>query len=72
MHPATIILVTPSQTDVVYVNLGSLNAESFRAEMVRQNVLIRRIYQDYAEWPRVSCGRLEDVQQCVAAMPRVL
>lgn len=64
--------VAPSQTSFVYVNLGSLNAESFRAEMARQNVLIRGIYQDYTGWSRVSCGRLEDVQQYAAAMPRVL
>lgn len=64
--------VAPSQTSFVYVNLGSLNAESFRAEMARQNVLIRGIYQDYTGWSRVSCGRLEDVQQYAAAMPRAL
>ena len=64
--------VAPSQTSFVYVNLGTLSAESFRAEMASRNVLIRGIYQDYTGWSRVSCGRLEDVQQYAAAMPRVL
>ena len=64
--------VAPSQTSFVYVNLGEINAETFRREMAKQNVLIRGIYQDYTGWSRVSCGRLEHVQQYAAAMPRAL
>jgi histidinol-phosphate aminotransferase len=64
--------VAPSQTSFVYVDLGSLDAEAFRAAMAQQNVLIRGIYQDYTGWSRVSCGRLEHVQQYAAAMPRAL
>jgi histidinol-phosphate aminotransferase len=64
--------VAPSQTSFVYVDLGSLDAEAFRAAMAEQNVLIRGIYQDYTGWSRVSCGRLEHVQQYAAAMPRAL
>ncbi len=64
--------VAPSQTSFVYVDLGALNAEDFRAKMAEQNVLIRGIYQDYTGWSRVSCGRLEHVGQYAAAMPRAL
>jgi histidinol-phosphate aminotransferase len=64
--------VAPSQTSFVYVNLGPLNADDFKAEMARQNVLIRGVYQDYSGWSRVSCGRLEHVQQYAAALPRAL
>ncbi len=64
--------VAPSQTSFVYVNLGSLDAETFRQEMEKQQVLIRGTYQDYTGWSRVSCGRLEHVRQYAAAMPRAL
>ena len=56
----------------MFVNLGSLNAETFRQEMAKQNVLIRGIYQDYTNWSRVSTGRIPDVQRYVDALPRVL
>ncbi len=62
----------PSQTSFVYVDLGALNAEDFRAAMAKQNVLIRGVYQDYTGWSRVSCGRIDDVAQYAAAMPRAL
>jgi histidinol-phosphate aminotransferase len=62
----------PSQTSFVFVNLGSLNAETFRQEMAKQNVLVRGIYQDYTGWSRVSTGRIPDVQRYVDALPRVL
>ncbi|MEE4661957.1 MAG: histidinol-phosphate transaminase [Halieaceae bacterium] len=62
----------PSQTSFVYVNLGDLNAEAFRREMAKRNVLIRGIYQDYTAWSRVSAGKLKDVAMYVDAMPQVL
>jgi histidinol-phosphate aminotransferase len=52
--------------------MGKLNAETFRVEMAKQNVLIRGIYQDYTHWSRVSCGIIDDVKQYAAAMPRAL
>jgi histidinol-phosphate aminotransferase len=64
--------VAPSQTSFVYVNLGPLDAEKFRREMEKRDVLIRGIYQDYTGWSRVSCGRLEHVRQYAAAMPAAL
>jgi histidinol-phosphate aminotransferase len=62
----------PSQTSFVFVNLGSVNAERFRQEMAKRNVLIRGIYQDYTGWSRVSAGKLEHVAQYVKAMPEAL
>lgn len=62
----------PSQTNFVFVDLGTLDAEIFRQKMAARNVLIRGIYGDYTNWSRVSMGRIEDVQQYVDALPRVL
>jgi len=66
------LTAAPSETSFVFVNMGKLNAETFRAEMAKQNVLIRGIYQDYTHWSRVSCGIIDDVKQYAAAMPRAL
>lgn len=62
----------PSQTSFMFVNLGSINAEEFRQGMAKQNVLIRGVYQDYTNWSRVSMGKIPDVEQYIAAMPKVL
>ncbi len=62
----------PSQTSFMFVNLGSVNAEQFRQGMAEQNVLIRGIYQDYTNWSRVSMGKIPDVEQYIAAIPKVL
>ena len=40
--------------------------------MARRGVLIRRIYQDYTGWSRVSTGKLEDIDKYVAALPVAL
>ena len=66
------LTAAPSQTSFVYVDLGELNAEAFRKEMAKRNVLIRGIYQDYTGWSRVSAGKLEDVALYVKAMPEAL
>ena len=66
------LTAAPSETSFVFVDLGKLNAEKFRAEMAKQNVLIRGIYQDYTNWSRVSCGMIDDVKQYAAAMPIAL
>jgi histidinol-phosphate aminotransferase len=66
------LTAAPSQTSFVFVDLGDLNAENFRVEMAKQNVLIRGIYQDYTNWSRVSCGLIEDVKQYAEAMPIAL
>ena len=66
------LMALPSQTSFMFVNLGSINAEDFRQGMAKENVLIRGIYQDYTNWSRVSMGKIPDVEQYVAAMPKVL
>ena len=62
----------PSQTNFLFVNLGSLNAEKFRHEMEARGVLIRGIYRDYTNWSRVSMGAAKDVEQYINNVPRVL
>ncbi|MDA0892890.1 MAG: aminotransferase class I/II-fold pyridoxal phosphate-dependent enzyme, partial [Proteobacteria bacterium] len=62
----------PSETNFMFVNLGSKNAESFRAAMADRNVLIRGVYRDYDHWSRVSMGKIEDVQMYVDALPAAL
>ncbi|WP_250461254.1 pyridoxal phosphate-dependent aminotransferase [Microbulbifer litoralis] len=62
----------PSVTNFMFVDLGDLNAEEFRKEMARENVLIRGIYRDYTNWSRVSMGYLEDVEKYTRALPKVL
>lgn len=62
----------PSQTNFLFVNLGGINADDFRAAMAEEKVMIRGIYRDYTHWSRVSMGRLEHVKMYVDALPRVL
>ena len=62
----------PSETNFMFVNLGTKNAELFRQAMAEQNVLIRGIYRDYTHWSRVSMGKLEDVRMYVDALPAAL
>lgn len=62
----------PSETNFMFVNLRTKNAESFRQAMADRNVLIRGIYRDYTHWSRVSMGKLEDIQQYVDALPAAL
>ncbi|MFT7287598.1 MAG: histidinol-phosphate aminotransferase [Halieaceae bacterium] len=62
----------PSQTNFIFADLGSINAEAFRQAMEKEKVLIRGIYRDYSNWSRVSMGRIEHVQMYVDALPKVL
>jgi histidinol-phosphate aminotransferase len=62
----------PSATNFMFVNLGALNAETFRQKMAARSVLIRGIYGTYTNWSRVSMGRIEDVQMYIDALPGVL
>ena len=62
----------PSQTSFVFIDLGDLNAETFRQEMAKRQIMIRGIYQDYTNWSRVSTGLLPDVERFVKAVPEVL
>ena len=62
----------PSETNFILVNLGSIDADKFRDEMLKENILIRGKYGDYHNWSRVSMGNLSDVQRYVDALPKVL
>ena len=62
----------PSETNFILVNLGSIDADKFRDEMLKENILIRGKYGDYHNWSRVSMGNLSDVQRYVDAIPMAL
>ncbi|HIF19771.1 MAG TPA: histidinol-phosphate aminotransferase family protein [Gammaproteobacteria bacterium] len=62
----------PSQTNFVFVNLGNIDADDFRDEMLKRKVLIRGKYGNFNNWSRVSMGNIEDVQRYVDAIPEVL
>jgi histidinol-phosphate aminotransferase len=63
----------PSSTNFIFVNLGKDgDANTFRGEMEKQNVLIRGQYRTYKPWSRVSTGKIEDVKKYAAAMPIAL
>ena len=62
----------PSQTNFLFVNLGNLNAESFRQAMADRNIWVRGIYRDYTNYSRVSTGLPKDVERYIEALPEVL
>lgn len=62
----------PSQTNFVFVDLGAMNADAFRALMATRGVLIRGVYRDYHNWSRVSMGYPDDVKKYVTALPQVV
>jgi len=62
----------PSQTNFIYVNLGNINADTFRDEMRKQNIIIAGKYGKHTNWSRVSMGKIEDIQRYVDALPAVL
>jgi len=62
----------PSETNFVFVDLGDLDANIFRAEMEKRNVLIRGVYRDYTNYSRVSMGKLDAVAMYVKALPAAL
>ena len=62
----------PSETNFIFVNLGNIDANDFRDEMLKQNILIRGKYGEYHNWSRVSMGQLSDVKRYVDSLPLVL
>ena len=62
----------PSETNFILVDLGNIDADKFRDEMLNQNILIRGKYGDFHNWSRVSMGNLSDVQRYVDALPQVI
>ena len=62
----------PAETNFILVDLGNMDADKFRDEMLNQNILIRGKYGDFHNWSRVSMGKLSDVQRYVDALPQVI
>lgn len=61
----------PSQTNFVYFKSGK-PANEVQAAMEAQNILVRGQYMDYADWTRVSMGKLEDVERFCAFLPEAV
>ena len=62
----------PSETNFIFVNLGDIDANDFRDEMLKMNILIRGKYGDFNQWSRISMGKLEDIQSYIDAIPIAL
>jgi len=62
----------PSETNFVFVNLGDIDADDFRDEMLKMNILIRGKYGDFNQWSRISMGKIEDIQRYIDAIPIAL
>ena len=52
----------PSQTNFVYADIGR-DATEFQKKMAEHKVIIRRAYEPYTNWARVSMGKLEDLER---------
>jgi len=61
----------PSQTNFVYFKSGK-PANEVRAAMSEKKISVRGQYMDYADWTRVSMGKLEDVTRFCKALPEVI
>lgn len=61
----------PSQTNFVYFKSG-LEANAVQQAMREQKISVRGQYMDYADWTRVSMGKLEDVERFCQALPAIV
>ncbi len=61
----------PSQTNFVYFKSG-LGATALQEAMAARKISVRGQYMDYADWSRVSMGRIEDVERFCKALPEVV
>ena len=61
----------PSQTNFVYADIGR-NASEFKNEMAANNVIIRGAYDGYANYSRVSMGRIEELKVFDRVFSRLL
>lgn len=61
----------PSQTNFVYADIGR-NASEFKNEMAANNVIIRGAYDGYANYSRVSMGRIEELEVFDRVFSRLL
>ena len=59
----------PSQANFVFVRVPDANA--VKARMAERGIIIRGAYGKWAQWSRVSTGKIEDVQRYAAALPEV-
>ena len=66
------LMALPSETNFIFVNLGNIDANDFRDEMLKMNILIRGKYGDFNQWSRISMGKLEDIQRYIDAIPIAL
>ena len=66
------LMALPSETNFIFVNLGNIDANDFRDEMLKMNILIRGKYGDFNQWSRISMGKLEDIQSYIDAIPVAL
>ncbi|MEM0987034.1 MAG: histidinol-phosphate transaminase [Pseudomonadota bacterium] len=61
----------PSSTNFVYFKSGK-PANEVQKAMMDQKISVRGQYMDYADWTRVSMGKLEDVERFCKALPEVV
>ena len=60
----------PSQTNFVYADIGR-DASDFKTAMAENNVIIRGAYDGYANYSRVSMGRIEELEVFDSVFNRV-
>jgi len=60
----------PSQTNFVYADIGR-DASDFKNEMAANQVIIRGAYKGYANYSRVSMGRIEELEVFDSVFNRV-
>lgn len=60
----------PSHANFVYFKSGQ-PANDLRDDFADRRIQIRGQYMDYADWTRVSVGRLEDVERFCKALPEI-
>lgn len=61
----------PSQTNFVYFKSGK-DANAVKDAFDAKNIQIRGQYMDYAEWTRVSVGKIKDVRRFCDTLPEVI
>ena len=52
----------PSQTNFIYADIGR-DATEFQKQMAEHKIMIRRAYEPYTQYSRVSMGFLEDLER---------
>ncbi len=60
----------PSAGNFVFVKVP--DADRLQAAMEKRGILIRGTYGPWAQWSRVSCGKIADVERYAAALPELV